>query len=130
MIALLAMHGADLAFRDRTGIYAATPLHVCVFQFQVGAVRMLLDLQAPVDAVDATGVTPLDMATVIACGGLSPEELWEAMVEIGVMLVKAGAVLRDREQSNMEHGEGSGRPREGEWRRIMIDAKRDADGCE
>lgn len=130
MIALLATHGADLAFRDRTGVYAETPLHVCVFQFHVDAVRMLLDLHVPVDAVDTTGVTPLDLATVIACGGLSMEVLWERIVEIGVMLVKAGAVFRDRERSNMAHGVGLGRSRGGEWRRILIAAKRDADGCE
>lgn len=129
MIALLATHGADLMFRNLTGIYAETPLHVCVSGSHVGAVRMLLDLGVPVDVIDDDGGTSLDLATVIAIEDAQTDVWWNAMVEIGVMLVKAGAALGDIEVRAMEYSGQEGL-REAEWRRILIAVKRDVSVCD
>lgn len=124
MIKLLAAHGADLAVQNLTRSCRGTPLHIAVICNRVSAVRTLLDLHVPVDAENYAHRTPLDVATSFACYDLDQLERVEGMVEIGRMLVEAGAQMQC-------HEGGVGRPsrdrQDVEWQKDLFAPKEGED---
>lgn len=125
MIKLLAAHGADVVSDNPMGMYVGTPLHVAVTCGHVGAVQTLLGLQAKVDGEDSGYETPLEVAESVACEDANTQEWWESMVEIGKLLVKAGAPVRHTEESLQDLCVLPGEQRNVEFQRIMIAAGQD-----
>lgn len=125
MINLLAAHGGSVDLRGTMGTYVGTPLHFAVTGGRLGVVQALLDLQALVDEHDSCYETPLDMAETVACQDADTEEWWDAMVEIGKLLVKAGASIQRMEGNPLVPGGHQVQKKYEEYRKIMIATRQD-----
>lgn len=66
VVRLLLVAGAVLNGRDDSIGDGRTPLHKAASQGHAAVVRLLLDAGAPIDALDARGLRPCDLA--VACG--------------------------------------------------------------
>lgn len=125
MINLLAAHGASVVLENTMGMYVGTPLHFAVTASRLGAVQALLDLQGMVDEQDSGYETPLEVAETVACEDADTEEWWDTMVEIGKLLVKAGASIRRMEENLQDSCSHLVQKGYGEYRRIMIETRQD-----
>lgn len=124
MIKLLAEHGADLESYNLVSMYAGTPLRLAVVHSHVGAVQALLALQVSASGEDSPYSTPLEAAEMVACEDTDTEEWWEEMVEIGKMLVNAGAPVRYTEEGLRERGDRPGEEKKVRFRRTMIETRK------
>lgn len=123
MIKLLAEYGADVGSENLMGMYVGTPLHLAVLHSHVCAVQTLLALQVPVDGLDSSCSTPLDVAEMVASEDVDTEEWWEEILEIGKMLVNAGAPCRYTEEGLRELGDRPDEKNSLRFQRIMIAAR-------
>lgn len=93
MILMLARYGADVHSEHHFGLYSGTPLHFAVLYSRLGAVQTLLHMGVPLDCEDCEHRTPLEAAAIIAVQNTDTEEVWNLMVQIGKLLVEAGATV-------------------------------------
>jgi ankyrin repeat protein len=88
----LAAEGADLNERmDRTN-RRRTPLHLAVIKKQPAALGALIELGADLNAIDATGVTPLDQSAIDG-----QDELTRRLIDAGASVTLPAAVILGRE---------------------------------
>lgn len=106
------------------GMYVGTPLHLAVLRLHIQAVQTLLALQVPVDDQDSSFSTPLDVAEMVAIEDADTKEEWDRMVEIGKMLVNAGAPVPYTEEGVRALGNGRYEEKTVRFQRIMIAARK------
>jgi len=107
---------------DRTNL-RRHPLHLAIVKNQPESLDTLLSLGADADAVDATGLTPLDQA---ALSGRTSMVL--KLVEHGAKLGLPAAIILDRDVDRLlAENEGALRP-DGRWGRLIIRAAEQAPG--
>lgn len=123
MIKLLASYGADVVSENQEAGYVRTPLHAAVWKGHVSAVEALLEWGAEVNDVDSNSETPIDIVESVACGAGVVVELWERMVEMGELLVAAGAYVREVAGSLDTYPD---EPENVEFLRIMVAAQQRA----
>lgn len=122
MIKLLAAHGADVASENPMGLYVATPLHLAVLLSDPGVVETLLDLDVPLEEIDRSYLTPLEVAEMIATEDANTAAFLERMISIGEMLVNAGAEVPYTEAECSALSDNPWDQRNAQFRRTMIPA--------
>lgn len=99
MITLLAVYRADLESVMPENVYGGTPLQIAAPRGHVRAVKALLKLGAYVDQGDAFGATALEKVESMAVQVRYESDMWESMIEIAEILVKAGAYVSHTKRS-------------------------------